>query len=73
MRRAQGVEHHRKKVRFFATLDLVNALEKEKALNKAGQLPERLLCLDHVILDDLGYLPFSRQAGTALPPALQAL
>ena len=34
----QAVEHHRKKVRFFATVDLVNALEQEKALNKAGQL-----------------------------------
>jgi len=34
----QAVEHNRKKVRFFATVDLVNALEQEKALNKAGQL-----------------------------------
>ena len=34
----QAVEHHRKKVRFFATVDLVNALEQEKAMNKAGQL-----------------------------------
>src|ERR1700712_2511383 len=32
----QAVEHHRKKVRFFATVDLVNALEQEKAMNKAG-------------------------------------
>ena len=29
----QAVEHHRKKVRFFATVDLVNALEQEKAMN----------------------------------------
>jgi len=41
----QAVEHHRKKVRFFATVDLVNALEREKAMNKAGQLAERLLRL----------------------------
>ncbi len=27
----QAIEHHRKKVRFFATVDLVNALEQEKA------------------------------------------
>jgi DNA replication protein DnaC len=27
----QAVEHHRKKVRFFSTVELVNALEKEKA------------------------------------------
>jgi hypothetical protein len=58
----QAVEHHRKKVRFFATVDLVNALEQEKAMNKAGQLAERLLRLDLLILDELGYLPFSRQA-----------
>ncbi len=41
----QAAEHHRKKVRFFSTGDLVNALEQEKAMNKAGQLAERLLRL----------------------------
>jgi DNA replication protein DnaC len=50
----QAAEHHRKKVRFFSTVDLVNALEQEKALNKAGQLAERLLRLDLVILDSCG-------------------
>jgi DNA replication protein DnaC len=29
----QAVEHHRKKVRFFSTVDLVNALEQEKSSN----------------------------------------
>jgi DNA replication protein DnaC len=62
----QAVEHHRKKVRFFAAVDLVNALEQEKALNKAGQLAERLLRLDLVILDELGYLPFSASGGALL-------
>jgi len=62
----QAVEHHRKKVRFFATVDLVNALEQEKALNKAGQLAERLLRLDLIILDELGYLPFSSSGGALL-------
>ena len=61
----QAIEHHRKKVRFFSTVDLVNALEQEKAPNKAGQLTERLLRLDIVILDELGYLPFSA-SGSAL-------
>jgi len=51
----QAVEHNRKKVRFFSTVDLVNALEQEKAMNKAGQLAERLLRLDIVVLDELGY------------------
>ncbi len=62
----QAVEHHRKKVRFFSTVDLVNALEQEKAVNKAGQLTERLLRLDLVILDELGYLPFSSSGGAML-------
>ncbi|MFM8746124.1 MAG: IS21-like element helper ATPase IstB [Aestuariivirga sp.] len=63
---AQAVEHHRKKVRFFATVDLVNALEQEKAMNKAGQLADRLSKLDLVILDELGYLPFSPSGGALL-------
>jgi DNA replication protein DnaC len=43
----------------------VNALEQEKASGRAGQLAYRLLYVDLVILDELGYLPFS-QAGGAL-------
>lgn len=62
----QAVEHHRKKVRFFSTVDLVNALEQEKTANKAGQLAERLIRLDLVILDELGYLPFSPSGGALL-------
>ena len=62
----QAVEHHRKKVRFFATVDLVNALEQEKAVNKAGQMADRLSKLDLVILDELGYLPFSPSGGALL-------
>ncbi|SON54372.1 transposase/IS protein [Hartmannibacter diazotrophicus] len=59
----QAVEHRLKKVRFFATVDLLNALEQEKAMNKAGQLAERLLRLDRLVLDELGYLPFSPSGG----------
>lgn len=62
----QAVEHHRRKVRFFSTVDLVNALEQEKIMNKAGQLAERLLRLDVVVLDELGYLPFSPSGGAML-------
>ena len=62
----QAVEHHRKKVRFFSTVELVNALEQEKAQGKSGQLAERLLRLDLVILDELGYLPFSASGGAML-------
>jgi DNA replication protein DnaC len=35
-------------------------------MNKAGQLAERLLRLDLVILDELGYLPFSPSGGALL-------
>ncbi len=62
----QAVEHHRKKVRFFSTVELVNSLEQEKALGKVGQLSDRLGRLDLVILDELGYLPFSASGGALL-------
>lgn len=61
----QAVQHHHRRVRFFSTLELVNALELEKAAGKQGQLANRMLFTDLVILDELGYLPFS-QAGGAL-------
>lgn len=60
-----GLTHHRKRVRFYSTVDLVNALEQEKAKGKAGGLALSLMRMDLVILDELGYLPFS-QAGGAL-------
>ena len=63
---AQAIEHGRKKVRFYSTVDLVNVLEQEKIANKAGQLADRLLRLDLVILDELGYLPFSSSGGALL-------
>ncbi len=62
----QAVEHHRKKVRFYSTVDLVNALEQEKALGRSGQIAERLVRTDLVILDELGYLPFSASGGALL-------
>ena len=62
----QAVEHHRRKARFFSTIELVNALEQEKAKGKTGQLAEGLTKLDLVILDELGYLPFSASGGALL-------
>ncbi|EQB12662.1 hypothetical protein RLDS_06255 [Sphingobium lactosutens DS20] len=62
----QAIEHHRKRVRFFSTVELVNALEQEKAQGKAGQIANRLLHSDLVILDELGYLPFSASGGALL-------
>ena len=60
-----GISRHGKRVRFYSTVDLVNALEQEKAQGRAGRLAASLLRMDLVILDELGYLPFS-QAGGAL-------
>lgn len=62
----QAVEHHRKKVRFFSTIELVNRLEQEKAQGKVGQMADRFLKLDMVIFDELGYLPFSPSGGALL-------
>lgn len=62
----QAIEHHRRKVRFFSTIELVNTLEQEKARGRAGQLAEILMRLDLVILDELGYLPFSASGGALL-------
>ena len=62
----QAIEYHRKKVRFFSTVELVNALEQEKAQGKVGQLSDRLGRLDIVVLDELGYLPFSASGGALL-------
>lgn len=60
-----GIQHHGKRVRFYSTVDLANVLEQEKAAGKQGRLALRLMQMDLVILDELGYLPFS-QAGGAL-------
>lgn len=60
-----GIAARGKRVRFYSTVDLVNTLEREKREGKAGRLALSLLRIDLVILDELGYLPFS-QAGGAL-------
>lgn len=60
-----GITQRCLRVRFYCTVDLVNALEAEKAQGKAGRIAQSLLRMDLVILDELGYLPFS-QAGGAL-------
>jgi hypothetical protein len=62
----QAIEHHRRKVSFFSTIELVNALEPEKTKGKAGQIAESLTKLDLVILDELCCLPFSTSGGALL-------
>jgi DNA replication protein DnaC len=61
-----GITQHGKRVRFYSTVDLVNLLEQEKAAGKAGKLAFALMRLDLIILDELGYLPFSQTGGALL-------
>jgi DNA replication protein DnaC len=62
----EAVQRHGKRVRYFSTIELANALELEKAAGKQGQIAHRLTHTDLVILDELGYLPFSQSAGALL-------
>ena len=61
-----GITKHSKRVRFYSTVDLVNLLEQEKAAGKAGKLAFALMRMDLIILDELGYLPFSQTGGALL-------
>jgi DNA replication protein DnaC len=61
-----AITQHGKRVRFYSTVDLVNALEQEKVQGKAGRIAASMLRLDAVILDELGYLPFSQSGGALL-------
>jgi len=61
-----GITQHGKRVRFYSTIELVNMLELEKAAGKQGRLALNLMQMDLVILDELGYLPFSQVGGALL-------
>jgi len=63
----------KKKVRFWGAVDLVNLLEQEKLSGKGGRTAGQLSRFDCVILDELGYLPFSRNGGQLLFHALSKL
>ena len=56
----------RKRTRFYNVVDLVNQLELEKNAGKQGRLAHRLTHTDVVVLDELGYLPFSANGGALL-------
>lgn len=62
----QAIIHHHRRVRFLSTIELVNTLEQEKLNGKQGHLANRLTHTDLVILDELGYLPFSQVGGALL-------
>lgn len=62
----EAIQQHRQRVRFLSTIELVNALELEKQQGQTGRLANRLMHTDLVILDELGYLPFSQTGGALL-------
>ena len=51
------------KVRFFNLVDLANQLEREKLDGVAGRLAKQMEKIDILVLDELGYLPFSKNGG----------
>ncbi|MGH8731169.1 MAG: IS21-like element helper ATPase IstB [Burkholderiales bacterium] len=55
-----------KRARFYSVVDLVNQLDAEKRAGRAGRLATRLLYQDAIVLDELGYLPFSPDGGALL-------
>ena len=54
------------RARFFNLVDLANLLEQEKLAGKGGRLANQLCRTDIVVLDELGYLPFSRVSAQLL-------
>jgi DNA replication protein DnaC len=62
----QAIQHHRLRVRFLSTIELVNQLEQEQQAGKPGRIANRLIHTDLVVLDELGYLPFSQTGGALL-------
>lgn len=63
---AKHLVQEEKRGRYFNVVDLVNRLEQEKLSGRGGKLAESLLRLDLVVLDELGYLPFSKSGGQLL-------
>jgi len=63
---ARQAIHSGKRCRYFNLVDLVNQLEQEKLAGRGGRLAISLARLDLVVLDELGYLPFSKSGGQLL-------
>jgi DNA replication protein DnaC len=63
---ARQAIHSGKRCRYFNLVDLVNQLEQEKLAGRGGKLAISLARLDLVVLDELGYLPFSKSGGQLL-------
>ena len=63
---ARQVVRSGKRCRYFNLVDLVNQLEQEKLQGRGGKLAVSLSRFDLVVLDELGYLPFSKNGGQLL-------
>lgn len=55
-----------KHVRYFNSVDLVNNLEAAKEKNRTEAFENSLLKMDCIIIDELGYLPFSKNGNHLL-------
>jgi DNA replication protein DnaC len=62
---AAAVIRARARSRFFNLVNLVNQFEQEKAAGRSGSITETFLSHDLIVIDELGYLPFS-QSGAQL-------
>jgi len=62
----QVIIKNSKRGRYFNVVDLVNQLEQEMLTGRGGRLTASLSRLDFVVLDEMGYLPFSKNGGQLL-------
>ena len=63
---ARNIIRAGRKARFFNAVDLVNKLEAEAKLGRSGRVADRLMRVDLLGLDELGYLPFAQSGGQLL-------
>jgi len=63
---ARHIVRSGQRCRYFNLVDLVNQLEQEKLAGRGGKLAASLARVDLVVLDELGYLPFSKSGGQLL-------
>jgi len=55
-----------KKVKFYRTVDLTNELLEQHQKGQAGKMIKKIAKVDLLILDELGYIPFSKKAAELL-------
>ena len=63
---ARSIIRAGRKARFFNAVDLVNKLEAAAKLGRSGRVADRLMRVDLLVLDELGYLPFAQSGGQLL-------